>query len=553
MVRRWLDNPLAKRSAAALFGILDAPVSVVDDRRRARIQLLNAMLLFFALAIYLGLVADRFFMPFVPVVFGVASLLLLSIGAIRAGFYTPISALFGVLVATTPPLLWFSSPSAYEILIVWSITAAIIGYLLFTLRGMMALMVASEITGATVIFLVESTRYAVPDYLFFSSVLYALLIFAATLRDRSTGIIDEQAVSLKQERMRINALLEAAQEGIIIHGKGIILMVNPAVQRLLGYSSEELIGKDIRELVTPEYRDILTSRYRAEDDRPYEVLMHCKDGRSLTVEFTGRSQYYNGERVRIVTLRDMTPRLLEQQRQIELTVEQEKVRILQHFINDISHDLRTPLSIINTSIYLIRRLGAEPERQRTQIEVLEQQAAHVHRLLEDLITMSRLDKAEASDFLFRRVDLHDLLQQVIGDTLNEALRKNQKLIFSPCSGSAIMMADATEIKRMMRHLIMNGLTYTPEGGLISITTRLSPEAVTIVVKDNGPGIAKDVLPFIFDEFYRGDPARGGDGGIGLGLTIARKIARAHQGAIEVTSAQGQGSEFHVKLPLSIQS
>lgn len=279
--------------------------------------------------------------------------------------------------------------------------------------------------------------------------------------------------------------------------------------------------------------------------------MHCKDGRSLTVEFTGRSQYYNGERVRIVTLRDMTPRLLEQQRQIELTVEQEKVRILQHFINDISHDLRTPLSIINAS--LSDPQAKRAERQRTQIEVLEQQAAHVHRLLEDLITMSRLDKAEASDFLFRRVDLHDLLHQVISDTMNEALRKNQKLIFSPCSGSAMLMADATEIKRMMRHLIMNGLMYTPEGGLISITTRLSPEAVTIVVKDNGPGIAKDVLPFIFDEFYRGDPARGGDGGIGLGLTIARKIARAHQGAMKWMSAQGQGSEFHVKLPLSIQS
>lgn len=145
-------------------------------------------------------------------------------------------------------------PSAYEILIVWSITAAIIGYLLFTLRGMMALMIASEVTGATVIFLVEPTRYAVPDYLFFASMLFALLIFAATLRDRSERIIDEQAVSLKQERMRINALLEAAQEGIIIHGKGIILMVNPAVQRMLGYTSEELIGKDIRELVAPGSR-----------------------------------------------------------------------------------------------------------------------------------------------------------------------------------------------------------------------------------------------------------------------------------------------------------
>src|SRR5690606_10501068 len=139
-------------------------------------------------------------------------------------------------------------------------------------------------------------------------------------------------------------------EAIIMHRDGTILMVNPACEKLFGYQSDELIGTSVVDLVAEEDRTNVITRYEQNDDRPYELKALHRNGTVLTLELAGRSQYFRGERVRVVSMRDVTERKIEQQRTLELAVEQEKVRILQKFISDISHDLRTPLSVINTSI-----------------------------------------------------------------------------------------------------------------------------------------------------------------------------------------------------------
>jgi two-component system sensor histidine kinase BaeS len=102
---------------------------------------------------------------------------------------------------------------------------------------------------------------------------------------------------------------------------------------------------------------------------------------------------------------------------------------------------------------------------------------------------------------------------------------------------------------MLKHLILNGLNHTPEGGSVTVHTRANDTSIIIEVRDTGEGIAALDLPHIFDRFYRADRARAADsGGAGLGLTIARKIVEAHSGTIEAESELGQGSIFRVCIP-----
>ncbi|MEP7291115.1 MAG: ATP-binding protein, partial [Chloroflexota bacterium] len=100
-----------------------------------------------------------------------------------------------------------------------------------------------------------------------------------------------------------------------------------------------------------------------------------------------------------------------------------------------------------------------------------------------------------------------------------------------------------------KHLILNGLSYTGEGGIVTVETYTDQKNVIVQVRDNGVGIQPDDIPHIFEHFYRADQARGEDGGTGVGLTIAKKIIEAHGGTIRVESQPEQGSVFSIVLPI----
>lgn len=531
--------------------VIEAPASAHDPRQRERIRLLNGLLLSASISLSLGVVFHWFYPDTIPPVSIFAVLLALAILGVKAGGAVPLSFAFSLFVSITPQILWSAIHNAkYEMLIAWTLVAGIIAYLLHPVRPMLFYMGISLFATGFAMINAGHTSGELSAVLYFSIAVDAMLTSVALLRDRANETLDLQTQRLELEQTRINLLLEAAQEGIVIHRDGKVLLVNPAFERLLGYSVQDLQGNDILDIITPSYHDEVLKRYRENIDTRNEVEFINKAGKLVMVEMLGRSYYYRGERLRILSLNDVTERKQHEEREIDLAIEREKVRILQNFINDISHDLRTPLSVINTSIYLIGKLADDPERQRAQINVLAAQEKQVQRLLEDLITMSRLDKADTQDFVFGSVDLDDLLKQMVNDMQNDALRKNQVLVFQPGESTATARGDPIQLKRMMRHLILNAVSYTPKGGEIVVRTFCEGDKVVISVKDNGPGIPEHILPHIFDQFYRGDEARGG-GGIGLGLTIARKIALAHGGNIEVVSQAGDGSDFRVVLPRKI--
>jgi signal transduction histidine kinase len=197
----------------------------------------------------------------------------------------------------------------------------------------------------------------------------------------------------------------------------------------------------------------------------------------------------------------------------------------------------------------LERLAHDPIKSKQNLTMLQTQTDHLQRILDDLLSMSRLDKADTSDYRFRWLNINVPVQEAVEEQQTLALRKHLHLVCNPCENSPTALIDYNEFKKMIKHLILNGLNYTPEGGSVTVRTRTDDQNVLIEVSDTGEGITALDLPHIFDRFYRADRARGIDsGGTGLGLTIARKIVEAHGGMIEAESKLGHGSTFRITIP-----
>lgn len=480
----------------------------------------------------------------------------------RLGRYW-IAAVLGVgFLSISPFVLLFSqgdfSVAGVTSSLIWLLPAFIVSYLLLTLRGV-ALTAVAVILG--IVSLVVTPSPITLDSLVYVSFVLAvclvLTLIAALARDYDLHEIKRQSGALAESEARYRDLFSASVEGIVVHKNGVLLDANPAFEDMVGMPLSELIGRNVIDFIAPEFRAL--ARQNLNSDERYEVKGIVRDGRRFWVEIQGSYRLYRGEQVRVVAVRDINARKESEMRQLELTIEREKVNVLQRVISDMSHDLKTPLSVLKTSIYLIRRLREDPPRLEKQIDVLDSQILHLQHLLDDMLSMARLDKADVSHYSFRWMNANLLLRDLISEMQEMAEKRRQTLTFEQKPIPPTLL-DETEFKRMMRHLIQNAINFTPENGQIDVISRHerpadAPEQalgeIVIEVRDTGPGISALELPYIFERFYRADSARTtGKGGTGLGLSIARKVAEAHGGTISVESEPGKGSIFTVRLPVN---
>jgi signal transduction histidine kinase len=238
--------------------------------------------------------------------------------------------------------------------------------------------------------------------------------------------------------------------------------------------------------------------------------------------------------------------IAERQR-AELAAERERTALLQQFMSDVSHDFKTPLSIINTSTYMLRK-SSDPDKREHYLTILEEQSRRMSELLDQLRTMSRLDNTQ--DFVFEPIDVNALIHN-IGDNMRPAVEeKHLTMRLDLADHLPSLNLDGSEMSRAVINLIENAIQYTPENGVITIRTQAQSGQVMIEIEDTGIGISHTDLPHIFECFYRTDKARSAcTGGIGLGLAIVKKIVEAHGGQIYAESVIDRGCTFRVSLPV----
>ncbi len=214
------------------------------------------------------------------------------------------------------------------------------------------------------------------------------------------------------------------------------------------------------------------------------------------------------------------------------------------FVSAIAHDLRTPLFALRGYLAgLEQGIVTSPEKVVRYIAVCRQKADRLDRLVSDLFAYT---KAEYLEQTFRRepLELGSLIERVIDGLRPRAREKDVEITLDGPAGSGWVEGDAHLIERALENLLDNALRYTPSGGRIAVRWRKGPEQATFTVADTGPGIAAGDLPRVFDPLYTGDASRNPEtAGSGLGLSIARRILRAHGGDLTAANREGGGAEF----------
>lgn len=213
---------------------------------------------------------------------------------------------------------------------------------------------------------------------------------------------------------------------------------------------------------------------------------------------------------------------------------------------DIAHDLRTPLTVIGGYVESLGDGVLEPTPER--FDILKDQVQYLLRLVEDLRTLSIADAGELKLDL-NRVSPEALLSQAAAAFQRLAEQKQITLRLACEPGLTDIDVDEIRIAQVLGNLLSNALRYTPEGGSIVLSACHEASRVVLSVQDNGAGMTSEVLPHVFERFYRADPARHGESESGLGLAIAKALVEAHHGTVTAASEGiGRGSVFSVYLP-----
>lgn len=234
------------------------------------------------------------------------------------------------------------------------------------------------------------------------------------------------------------------------------------------------------------------------------------------------------------------------------------------FVANASHELRTPLAVLSGGIKTLKGPAREDkEGQAKFLDMMEQHTSRMTRLIEDLLSLSRIEVSENTR-PEGEIDLSDILSSIATMLEVAAAQRNIDIVLEPGLGDHRITGDSVEIAQLFQNLIDNAVKYGDEGSTVRVVTREAhnpfgmsgaenSQYIEISVIDRGPGIPSEHLPRLTERFYRVDTARSREmGGTGLGLAIVKHIVGRHRGRLDIDSTEGEGTTFTVYLPTSIE-
>lgn len=225
----------------------------------------------------------------------------------------------------------------------------------------------------------------------------------------------------------------------------------------------------------------------------------------------------------------------------------ESIQRQTEFVAAASHELKSPLAVLSASASV---LGMSPEQDETLRQTICRECTRMGRLVSDLLVLARSDAGTWS-MEPQTVDLDSLLATVAeAGGILAAKKAQQFLLDLPDSILPPVRGDVQRLEQLLTILVDNACTYTQSGGQITLSARTSRRSVFLLVKDNGPGIPRELWSRVFDRFYRADAARGGKDHSGLGLSIAQELARLHGGRLYLKEEPPYSTVFVLELPLS---
>jgi two-component system, chemotaxis family, CheB/CheR fusion protein len=359
--------------------------------------------------------------------------------------------------------------------------------------------------------------------------------------DSRIAALEEQLRRSEAERSRLQAMLRAVDEGIVVVDEtGTVVHANDAYQRMFGgfAATDDDVG--------------------GPSPPPFLPERQAGDGAAFTFEFSladadGTRRWFeaHGEPILLdssglpegdaVAIREITERSLH--------------RLQNEFMARVSHELGAPLAAVILSLrLLLRRMPPAPapadshspesEEFRSFAETALWEAERMRVLVGDLMDMSRLQRGKLT-LRLQPEDLSPLVRRAV--SLAQLGTRSQTLTLDLPEGPVVVRGDATRLEQVVVNLLGNAMKHAPESKRVDVRLNIQGSEAELQVRDYGPGISRDDLPHLFKRFY--GAAAAGQVGLGLGLYITKELVDAHGGRISVESHEGEGALFTVRLPL----
>lgn len=350
--------------------------------------------------------------------------------------------------------------------------------------------------------------------------------------------LEQQMYEISENQQRLSGVLTNMTSGVIfISEQRRIMLVNPAVEKLLGTAGHEIVGK----LHIEAGKSFGLSQYidRCLDNSEKfreEVHIYYPQERVLDVNFAPYINFKGEARGVVVVLHDITEiRRLEKMRS--------------DFVANVSHELRTPItSIKGFTETLLEGAMQDEEPCRNFLQIISDESERLYRMIRDILDLSKIEQKRLP-LQMNQVHLQELITSAVAIMNDQAQRKQLSIALPNQTPEILLMTDRDCLQQIVLNLLSNAVAYTPEGGAITIHTEQNAQRVMIQVSDTGIGIPEKDIPRIFERFYRVDKARSRDsGGTGLGLAIVKHLVENLHGQISVKSREGQGTTFTVTLP-----
>jgi PAS domain S-box-containing protein len=386
----------------------------------------------------------------------------------------------------------------------------------------------------------------------------------------------------------IEALFLYATEGILVaNDKGEIIRVNPSAERLFGYERGELTGKKIEVLVPNRLSQKHTNHREKYSHNPHARSMGAgmdlfglrKDGSEIPVEISlspysttegkfviafivditvrknaeERLKNYSSElekqvKNRTLILEEAIEELERTKIELKASLEKEKElnELKSRFVSMASHEFRTPLTTMMSSLSLVTKYGEQNDKE-SQIKHVGKIKTSINNLtdiLNDFLSVSKLEEGKIEN-LPEEMNLQLFIADVVSEM--KTMSKNNQHIKQSHTGNEHAVLDKKLIKNVLFNLISNAIKFSPEGADIEVSSQVSQTVVKISVKDHGIGISKEDQKHLFQRFFRGHNATHIQG-TGLGLNIIAKYAELMNGSIDFTSEENKGTTFTIIIP-----
>jgi two-component system phosphate regulon sensor histidine kinase PhoR len=381
--------------------------------------------------------------------------------------------------------------------------------------------------------------------------------------------LEEQFTQLAEDRQQLRMILSGMVEGVVaLDAQQRVVFANERAAQLLGFPGRSVVGRPLWEVARRSGLRDVVQRALA-DAAPSKQELNWQGTTAQRVTVHAARLEGSPPRGVVLVLHDTT-----ELRRLE--------RLRQDFVANVSHELKTPLSIIKACVEtLLEGAADDPEHRGSFLQRIAEQSDRLHALILDLLSLARIEGGTEA-FEFESVPLTEVVARCLERHRARAAAKKQTLEAAGAAGSrqqaagseetgdsslpaaccllpaapaaccllpAAAWADQEAVQEILDNLVDNAVKYTPEGGRIRVGWHAENGEVCLQVEDSGIGIPEQDLPRIFERFYRVDKARARElGGTGLGLSIVKHLAQAMHGSVGVTSQVGRGTTFTVRLP-----